>query len=239
MKKWQTLLLAGSLSLAQIAQATPILRIFEMQLDTTHLTEFQQVGQHNIKTSITNEKGTLAMYSAQLADNPQTQYVLEIYQDDNAYQIHRRSPQFLNYLALAKKAVKPKQIWETAPQFIVERADLAELLQAKGVLVKFAKITVKPEHNQAFRQIVLNEMQQTMANEAGVLAMYAVTNAEQANQWLFFELYRNADAYQQHRQTAWFQDYLSQTKSMLSDKQLFELTPNTLGSKGNLTFIQQ
>ncbi|WAX72324.1 hypothetical protein [Gallibacterium anatis] len=53
-----TLALAASLNV----QAAPAMNFFELGIAQGQHAEFNQVGKHNIDTSIANEKGTLAMY---------------------------------------------------------------------------------------------------------------------------------------------------------------------------------
>ncbi|BFQ92951.1 hypothetical protein [Gallibacterium anatis] len=56
-----TLALAASLNV----QAAPVMNFFELGIAQGQHAEFNQVGKHNIDTSIANEKGTLAMYAVQ------------------------------------------------------------------------------------------------------------------------------------------------------------------------------
>ena len=80
------------------------------------------------------------------------------------------------------------------------------------------------------------EMKQSMNVEEGVLAMYALTEKDQPNRWYFYEIYASEQAYQQHRQTPHFLDYLQRTKEMLQDKQSVAVTPSLLMNKGGLFF---
>ena len=48
--------------------------------------------------------------------------------------------------------------------------------------------------------------------EDGVLAMYAATKQDSPNDWIFFEIYADEAAYQAHRETPHFKDYLKQNR---------------------------
>ena len=80
-------------------QAAPLMNLFELGVAEGKTVKYDQVAKHNISTSIANEKGTLAMYSVKLQANPEIAYMLEIYANNAAYQIHRDSSQ---YQAFAK-----------------------------------------------------------------------------------------------------------------------------------------
>lgn len=56
-----TLALVASLNV----QAAPVMNFFELGIAQGQHAEFNQVGKHNIDTSIANEKGSLAMYAVQ------------------------------------------------------------------------------------------------------------------------------------------------------------------------------
>ncbi|WP_244160261.1 putative quinol monooxygenase [Rodentibacter trehalosifermentans] len=95
---------------------------------------------------------------------------------------------------------------------------------------------VKPEYNDRFKAIVTAEMAQSLKVEEGVIAMYAATEQENPNKWIFFEIYANDAAYAHHRETPHFRDYLKQTGEMLKDKSYVEIRPEFLGNQGELLF---
>lgn len=97
MKKLKTLGILTALSLSASTQAAPVVRIFEIQTDIAQQTRFDQAG-----------------------DRTQN-VVLEIYQDENAYEIHRTSSQYQAYAQMAKEVVKGLQKFETEPQFLAEK----------------------------------------------------------------------------------------------------------------------
>lgn len=85
------------------AQAAPLMNLFELGVAQGKTAKYDQVAEHNIGTSIANEKGTLAMYSVKQQDNPEMAYMVEIYADDAAYQIHRNSPQYQAFVKVSPR----------------------------------------------------------------------------------------------------------------------------------------
>lgn len=59
---------------------------------------------------------------------------------------------------------------------------------------------------------------------------------KQPEKWVFFEIYASDAAYQKHRATPHFQDYLRQTADMVADKSFSEIRPALLMSKGKTRF---
>ena len=99
-------------------------------------------------------------------------------------------------------------------------------------------VTVKPEHNIQFSKIIQAEMAQSLKVEDGVLAMYAATKQDSPNDWIFFEIYADEAAYQAHRETPHFKDYLKQTDKMIADKHYTTIQTAYLGNQGQLHFIR-
>lgn len=227
-KHLMTLIAALSLS----AQAAPIFNIFELGVQSGQ-TAADEVGKNNITASIRGEKGTLAMYSAKRADNPEIAYMFEIYADESAYQVHTQSPQYKHFLQKSPEILTDrKRKISVEPQFLGDK----RVRQTRSTINNLVIVDVKPEHAQAFKNIVLPEMAQSLKVEKGVLAMYAATEQDNPNRWYFYEIYASEAAYQAHRQTPHFQDYLTRTADMAANKESIAITPAFLMNKGGLRF---
>ena len=68
--------------------------------------------------------------------------------------------------------------------------------------------------------------------------MYAATKQDSPNDWIFFEIYADEAAYQAHRETPHFKDYLKQTDKMIADKHYTAIQTAYLGNQGQLHFIR-
>jgi antibiotic biosynthesis monooxygenase len=230
MKKYiMTLLAAISLS----AQAVPIFNIFELGIQLGQTAAYEEVGKNNITASVRGEKGTLAMYSVKRQDNPEIAYMFEIYVDNEAYQAHIQSPQYKNFLQKSPAILTDhKRKISVEPQFLRDK----RVNQTPKTINNLVIVDVKPEHAQAFKDIVMSEMAQSLQAESGVLAIYAATEQNNPNRWYFYEIYASVSAYQSHRQTPHFQDYLKHTADMTTNRESIAITPAFLMNKGGLRF---
>ncbi|OAM26778.1 MULTISPECIES: putative quinol monooxygenase [Eikenella] len=232
MKKY---LAAAVAALSLSAQAAPVFNIFELGIQNGQTAAYDEVGRNNITTSIRGEKGTLAMYSAKRADNPEIAYMIEIYADEAAYQVHTQSPQYKNFLQKSPEILTDhKRKISVEPQFLGDK----RVRQTARTINNLVIVDVKPEHAHAFKNIVLPEMAQSLKVERGVLAMYAATEQGNPSRWYFYEIYESEAAYQAHRQTPHFQDYLTRTADMAANKEAVAITPALLMNKGGLRFEQ-
>lgn len=216
-------------------QAAPLMNLFELGVAEGKTVKCDQVAKHNISTSIANEKGTLAMYSVKLQANPEIAYMLEIYADNAAYQIHRDSSQYQAFAKVSPEILTDhKKRTALVPQFLGDR----KIKQTATTQSRLVSLTVKPEHNIQFSKIIQAEMAQSLKVEDGVLAMYAATKQDSLNDWIFFEIYADEAAYQAHRETPHFKDYLKQTDKMIADKHYTAIQTAYLGNQGQLHFIR-
>ncbi len=227
------LALTLGLAMTLSAQATPIFNVFELGIQQGKNAQYDTVGENNIRTSIQDEKGTLAMYSVKQKDDPNMAYMVEIYVDDEAYKVHTGSAQYKAFLTASPQILTDhKKRITLNPVFLGDK----KVAQTPEMRTNLVMVEVKAEDNQKFTEIVTAEMAQSLKVENGVIAMYAATEQAQPNKWLFFEIYANDEAYEKHRQTPHFQDYLKQTADMVTDKQAIAITPTYLGNKGELMF---
>ena len=228
MKRILTTLLLG---VATMAQAEYRMSLFELTVKPEQQQAIEAVGKTNLGTSIQTEAGTLAMFHTVKKDEPSKNVILELYQDEAAYQTHINAPHFKQFVEVAKTAVTDRKVVPLDSQILLEKQPLA-VFENGNYLINLAEVSVKSAQNEDFKAIVLDEMQQSMAKENGVILMYAATLKDQPNEWRFFEIYANETAYQQHRSTAHFQAYLTQTQTMVERKNVTALVGKTLASKG-------
>ncbi len=104
-------------------------------------------------------------------------------------------------------------------------------MRTSGVVVRIAELEIDPSQLPAFVAAVKEEMDEAVRVEPGVLAIYAV--AEKDNPWRlrFFEIYASDEAYQAHRESPHFKNYIATTSSMIISRELIEMVPLQLSSK--------
>lgn len=214
-----------------MAQAEYRMSLFELTVKPEQQQAIEAVGKTNLGTSIQTEAGTLAMFHTVKKGEPNKNVILEIYRDEAAYQTHTNAPHFKQFVETAKTAVVGRKVVPLDSQILLEKQPLTAF-ENGDYLINLAEVSVKSAQNEDFKAIVLDEMQQSMAKENGVILMYAATLKDQPNEWRFFEIYANKTAYQQHRNTPHFQAYLKQTQAMIERKNVTALVGKTLASKG-------
>jgi quinol monooxygenase YgiN len=92
-------------------------------------------------------------------------------------------------------------------------------------------LEIYPNHLDAYKAALKEEITTSIRTEPGVLTLYAVTVKGHPEQIRLFEIYRNAASYQAHLQSPHFKKYKEQTQQMVKSLTLLDTDPILLGSK--------
>lgn len=104
-------------------------------------------------------------------------------------------------------------------------------MNQEAPIVRIAELEIDPAQLHAYLTALKQEISASIRDEAGVLALYAVTVKGEPNQIRIFEKYANQSAYESHLQSPHFQKYKHETQGMIKALKLIETEPILLGSK--------
>lgn len=209
-----------------------VMNIFELGIKTGKNQQYDEVARSNISSSVRNESGTLAMYSLKRKDDLNQAYMIEIYANEEAYKKHLDSEPYQAFVAQAPEIIEQKRKKDVVPQFLGDK----RITQTEKTINNLVIVDVKPSYQQAFKNVVLPEIAESLRVEDGVLAMYAATDAKDENRWYFYEIYASEADYQLHRETPHFRAYIEQTAEMTTGKESIPVVPVFLRNKGKLAF---
>lgn len=213
----------------------PIFNIFELGVKEGEKNSYVAVGKNNITKSVLNDEGTLGMYLVQEKENPNMTYMFEVYEDEKSYQEHIKSEQYKEFLRQSPTILtNHKKKIQVMPEYMGDK----KFVQTRNTRVNYVTVDVKEGFNDAFREIVLDEMKQSIKKEEGVYVIYAATAIGNPNKWYFFEIYENEKAYQKHRKTAHFKKYIEQTENIIENKEFINIEGVILLNKGNLNYVK-
>jgi len=83
-----------------------MIRIAEIEIDSTSLEEYKTILKEESKASVKLEPGVISIYPMFQKDNPTQVKILEIYANTEAYKSHLKTPHFMKYKATTFKMVK-------------------------------------------------------------------------------------------------------------------------------------
>ena len=82
-----------------------------------------------------------------------------------------------------------------------------------------------------YKAAVREQIEIAVRAEPGVLVLYAVSEKDNPARVRVFEIYRDAEAYRSHLESAHFKKYKATTGRMIKSLRLVRTTPIMLGAK--------
>ncbi|MGR9169467.1 putative quinol monooxygenase [Rhizobium sp. KDH_Rht_773_N] len=99
-------------------------------------------------------------------------------------------------------------------------------------VVRMAELEIDPERLEAYRVLLAEEIETSVALEDGVLALNAVSVRERPSSIRILEVYASREAYEAHLQTPHFLKYKRETAGMVTSLTLIDVDPIAMRSKG-------
>jgi quinol monooxygenase YgiN len=100
--------------------------------------------------------------------------------------------------------------------------------------VQVAELKIYPAQLESYKAAVKEQIETAICEEPGVLALYAVVENDHPTRVRVFEIYRDADAYRSHLESAHFRKYKAPTGKMVKSLRLIPATPVMLGAKDDV-----
>lgn len=92
-------------------------------------------------------------------------------------------------------------------------------------LVRLTRITVDPEQLEQYNAFLKEEIADSLTQEPGVIALYAVSEKQMPSRFTIIEIYADEKARQQHLQTPHFRKYKDGTRDMVKELELTDVIP--------------
>ncbi|SHF69307.1 Quinol monooxygenase YgiN [Kaistia soli DSM 19436] len=102
------------------------------------------------------------------------------------------------------------------------------------MIVRIAELEIEPVHLDRYRILLAEEIELSIAREAGVLALQAVSLKGEPAQIRILEVYADQQAYEDHLRSPHFLSYKAETAGMVRALHLVETDPIRLAVKGQL-----
>ncbi|MBQ6972932.1 MAG: antibiotic biosynthesis monooxygenase [Synergistaceae bacterium] len=176
-----------------------------------------------------NEPGSYALYGAVDRQNPDIMRILEVYEDEEAYEIHQASEGFKAFIE------ERKPILDNLTILPVDPVVLEQKKEGKGKSVLMRLITVKPGNLDEFKAAITREYSRAVAEVPGVMAMFATSEkGERSNVIHTLEVYADDEAMREYTQSEGYKSYRKKADTMTESSK--EVTNNpanvTLSAKG-------
>ena len=235
-KSLSALVLAGCVTMAaQVTEAKaittpegkmPMVHWAVLQSKPGTMSEMMGMAARNVAPLAAKETGTYALYGSLDKQNPNVMRLLEIYEDEAAYEIHVGTDGFHKYKEERKEILEKLVILPVAP-IVLEQKE-----EGTGTNVILHLYEVKPEKLDAFKKLIAKEMRRGVKEDAGVMGLFATAELERANMIHTYELFKDDAARDVYKNSKAHQAFWKKAQQMLnSTKEIENLPGNVVLSK--------
>lgn len=93
----------------------PLVRLAELEIDPARLEDYKALLTEEIEASVDLEPGVLMLHAISVKGSPEQIRIVEVYADQQAYEVHLASPHFLKYKSATAGMVRSLRLIETDP----------------------------------------------------------------------------------------------------------------------------
>ena len=149
-----------------------------LQAKPDKMPEMAAISVRTVAKYTPNESGSYSLYGGVDAGNPDLMRILEIYEDEAAYQVHRDSEGFKAFVA------EREPIFESLKILPVDPIVLEQKKEGSAKTVSMALVEVKPECLEEFRALTVQEFSRAVAEDAGVMGLFATAEQGDRNNFV-------------------------------------------------------
>ena len=200
-----------------------------LQSKTGKMSDMAAISSRTVAKFTPNEAGSYALYGAVDRENPDIMRILEVYEDEAAYEIHRASEGFKAFIE------ERKPILESLTILPVDPIVLEQKKEGTGKSVLMRLIEVKPENLGGFKALITQEFSRAVAEVPGAMAMFATSEkGERSNFIHTLEVFADDEAMEKYTQSEEYQSFRKKADEMTESRKDFENNPAnvTLSAKG-------
>ena len=95
--------------------------------------------------------------------------------------------------------------------------------QTKDMMIRISEIEIDSNYLKEYNAILQEESRASVQLEAGVIAIYPLSQKENPTQIRILEIYANREAYEAHLKTPHFQKYKTSTLKMVKSLKLVDM----------------
>ena len=184
-----------------------------LQAKPGKMPEMAAISARTVAKFTPNEKGSYSLYGGLDADNPDLMRILEIYEDEAAYQVHRDSEGFKAFIEERKPILEKLTILPVDPIVLEQKK------QGTAKTVAMTLIEVKPENLTEFMSLITGEVSRAVAQEPNVLGLFAThEQGDRSNVIHTLELYADDEAMSQYKASDNYATYRKKADTMTASR---------------------
>ena len=194
------------------------------------MSEMAAISARTVAKFTPHESGSYSLYGGIDKDNPDLMRILEIYEDEAAYQVHRDSEGFKAFISEREPILEGLKILPVDPVILEQKES------GVGKCVYMTLVEVKPECLNEFKALITREMTRAIAQESGVLGLFATSEQGARNNFIHtLEIYTDEISRTKYLASSGYKSYREEADKFIVSRKAFENSPaNIVLSKKGL-----
>ena len=182
--------------------------------------EMAEIGARTVAPYTAKELGSYSLYGAVAKENPNILRLLEIYEDEAAYQVHRASEGFKNYLKEREPILEKLTILPVSPIVLEQKKE------GEAKVITLTLLEIKKDKLAEFNAVIKEEMTRAVKEDEGVLGLFATAELDDKNNRIHtMEVFGSEEARQNYLNSQPYQNYRQKVESMIENRKTFENYP--------------
>ena len=193
------------------------------------MSEMAAISSRTVAKFTPNEPGSYALYGAVDRENHDIMRILEVYESEEAYEIHRASEGFKAFIE------ERKPILESLTILPVDPIVLEQKKEGTGKSVLMTMMEIKPGNLDEFKALITQEFSRAVSEVPGAMAMFATSEkGERSNFIHTLEVFADDEAMRKYTQSEEYQSYRKKADTMTESRNEIANNPAnvTLSAKG-------
>lgn len=196
---------AGALPLRTPEGKMPMVHWAILESVPGKMDEMMAIGARTVALATAAEAGTYALYGGRDKNSPDVFRLLEIYENEEAYRVHRASAGFKRYQTDRASILARLEILETDPIALEQKTS------GQGRLVRMQFLEIRPEGLNKYKTLLAAEMRRAVGAEEGVMGLFATAEKDRPNRIRTFEIYADKEAYEKYARSESYKAYQDKT----------------------------
>ena len=184
------------------------------------MSEMSAISARTVAKFTPHESGSYSLYGGLDKANPDLMRILEIYEDEAAYQVHRASEGFKAFISEREPILQSLKILPVDPVVLEQKES------GVGKCVYMTLIEVKPEKLDEFKALITREVTRAVSQESGVLGLFATSEQGARNNFIHtLEIYSDEDSHARYLESESWKSYRTKADELIISRKVFENLP--------------
>ena len=216
----------------------PIVGLYRYQVPTELQGAYNAEGVKNLISSMEKEPNTLSMDVAHVKGNPSESYVVEIYKDLAAIEIHRKSDHYQAFVNEVGSKLTNRKMYDVQSVLLFEKKDALSIVNDGKAVVTLTEFTVNSNDIDTVQRQYQLDIERAVRDDAGYKAGYVLRERNVKNHWYVIQIYSDQEALTKHLNSPGYRFMMSQIQGSLQNVTTKVLDGDVLVNHGGQAFVR-